>query len=755
MTDANPTFDPPSPDIGADGSSDAIDALCRIVAEGVDVHRCIAARALGRIGAEDAASTLIQALLDEDEDVRADAATALARFGIPAAGDQLLENLLGDPSGAVKLAAIDALIAMRHPGVLPWLLRLAERRDEEVVWDEDEFATGDWDDWADIQARAIDGLAEFGDERGVRAILGALTDEFGQDISEAAFKALARLGTPGISALVPFLKAKSARPRRRVAAALSTAPGGPSDEIVARVFNDPEPEVRLAMAEGLAAGDPLDPRLKPLLDDEDAEVRAWAARRAGSFDAEAGLALLSDPSALVRAASLTALTDANLASDSEVVDRVTELLDDPVEAVVVAAVTALSSTGLPLAQERLAELAVDAEQPEAVRVAAIDSLSGLGDTGAIEPLLAAMIDEGRAVRLQAMTSLAKLATQDSELGEQALEALLAAARGELVEPAPTPEPELPAAIEETDGSESDSTDEEELLEEPAPTSTLAAILAEGSPKVVAIAERTKGVELSPKDIERLARAQATPKKKRVSIISDVALADDLRRVGARLLGDMARPNVAEALAALLGEDDAELRRTAADSLARIAGTLGGFGEAVSEALRTAVSDSDSALRLAVVRALGHSGDPDMARRLHPRLRDEDVFVRKEAVLSLGRLGRVDRLANMLTDENAMVRMAAARALFENQGEAAEYLLELVPAHEGVHAREIGRLFRQGDRTAANRWLVALLTDEARRDVWASAIDALEELYRTDLKIDDAQIENPAEIPVAADERRVA
>ena len=315
MTDANPTFDPPSPDIGADGSSDAIDALCRIVAEGVDVHRCIAARALGRIGAEDAASTLIQALLDEDEDVRADAATALARFGIPAAGDQLLENLLGDPSGAVKLAAIDALIAMRHPGVLPWLLRLAERRDEEVVWDEDEFATGDWDDWADIQARAIDGLAEFGDERGVRAILGALTDEFGQDISEAAFKALARLGTPGISALVPFLKAKSARPRRRVAAALSTAPGGPSDEIVARVFNDPEPEVRLAMAEGLAAGDPLDPRLKPLLDDEDAEVRAWAARRAGSFDAEGGLALLSDASALVRAASLTALTDANLASD--------------------------------------------------------------------------------------------------------------------------------------------------------------------------------------------------------------------------------------------------------------------------------------------------------------------------------------------------------------------------------------------------------------------------------------------------------
>ena len=58
--------------------------------EGIDIHRCEAAQALGRIDRPAAARALVDALLDEDEDVRTDAADSLARLAPLEAGLQLL-----------------------------------------------------------------------------------------------------------------------------------------------------------------------------------------------------------------------------------------------------------------------------------------------------------------------------------------------------------------------------------------------------------------------------------------------------------------------------------------------------------------------------------------------------------------------------------------------------------------------------------------------------------------------------------------
>ena len=55
--------------------------LNQILSDGIDVHRCLAAKASGRIGAPAAVQPLIAALLDEDEDVRVDAAEALLEAG--------------------------------------------------------------------------------------------------------------------------------------------------------------------------------------------------------------------------------------------------------------------------------------------------------------------------------------------------------------------------------------------------------------------------------------------------------------------------------------------------------------------------------------------------------------------------------------------------------------------------------------------------------------------------------------------------
>ena len=70
-----PAADPPAL---ADNLRDKVcEALSHVLNEGVDIHRCLAAQALGHIDSPVAVRALIPALLDEDEDVR----TPIARRG--------------------------------------------------------------------------------------------------------------------------------------------------------------------------------------------------------------------------------------------------------------------------------------------------------------------------------------------------------------------------------------------------------------------------------------------------------------------------------------------------------------------------------------------------------------------------------------------------------------------------------------------------------------------------------------------------
>ena len=192
-------------------------SLSRVAREGVDVHRDLAIKALGRIGDRAAVPALIEALRDPDEDVRTDAAEALSALADPRAAGPLMESLLGDPCDDVKLNAIAALARLRDPKLTPWLIRLLKGRDEELVWDETEFHETGWDDWTDIQIKAIEALGELGAIEAVQDIAAAIDDEFGQDLTDAGFKALAKLGTPGVETLVRYLADGDERQRRRVA----------------------------------------------------------------------------------------------------------------------------------------------------------------------------------------------------------------------------------------------------------------------------------------------------------------------------------------------------------------------------------------------------------------------------------------------------------------------------------------------------------------------------------------------------------
>ena len=201
------------------------DTLCDILLSGIDIHRVLAAQALGHIGGEDAIDALIKALLDEDEDVRTDAATALVRLKDPRSNIQLLENLIGDPCPEVKLAAMTALAASGNEEVKPWLLRIFAGRDEEIYWDEDEFFATGWDDWADMQLNAMNALADLGVEEAVPVIVSTINDNEAQDISDTAMKALSRIGSTGLKALASYCDNKDERLRRLAASVYSRCDG--------------------------------------------------------------------------------------------------------------------------------------------------------------------------------------------------------------------------------------------------------------------------------------------------------------------------------------------------------------------------------------------------------------------------------------------------------------------------------------------------------------------------------------------------
>ncbi len=285
--------------LGAIGTGSIAEKVCGALSEvlhdGVDVHRCLAAQALGRIGDSRAVEPLSEALLDEDEDVRTDVAGALSALNDPRAAAQLIENLLGDPCTDVKLAAIDALVRLKDPDVVPWLKRLIKGRDEDMAWDASEFYETGWDDWLDIQFKAIDGLSRMGISEAIPDITGAMEDEYGQDVSETVFKALARFGDPGVDALAVFLGDKDERCRRRAVAALAGIKTDKADGLLASALNDPAPMVRLAGLQALSANNPSYPGLEPMFEDKKPEIRAEAVHLLGAAHPDRLTALAEGP----------------------------------------------------------------------------------------------------------------------------------------------------------------------------------------------------------------------------------------------------------------------------------------------------------------------------------------------------------------------------------------------------------------------------------------------------------------------------
>lgn len=725
------------------------EAVCRVLADilenGVDVHRCLAAQALGRIGIAGggAVAPLIAALLDEDEDVRTDAATALSALADPRAGKQLMENLLGDPCAEVKLAAIETLAKLRDPDLVPWLRRIVKGRDEEINWDEQEFYSSGWDDWVDMQIKAVQALADLNAGEAVPDIVEAMQDEGGQDMTEAAFKAFARMGRPGIEALAAFLDENSTRLRRRAGAALAASDDQGAAAPLARAFADPAASVRAAAMRSLAACNPGDNRLDQFLEDPDAAVRAEAVTVHGKYHPIRLRALIGDASANVQISALStlaALPDGP--SDELLVTALRAKLGETNDAITTAAAGALAKLAPQVAEDDLSALLADGGRAIEARLGALQGLARIGGDGAVRALVGVIDDGARQIRMETMSALASLAGKDDAWPNAAGEALLSALNGgyepeDVAEDASEAASETASeAVTETaaeapqddpggEAPEALRKDEDEAF----PTSTMNAILADMPEAGKLLNLPKEGVELTPTDMERLALAKKIRPKKRVSLVPNVVLHEDIRRFAARVLGNVDQVQVAEQLALALASNDQEVRLAAADSLARIGERTGPFPASVAAAVIEAMAVGERDLKLLLTRSLAACEGTDVVALLQTHLGDGDAFLRQEAIRALAKLGQVGaEIGALLNDPDPAVRQSAAEAIAgTGRADAIQPLVDFALSHEGYHGNRTARLLRVLDAARASALFMEVLNDPERKRIWAVAIEALAEL----------------------------
>jgi len=708
--------------------SDVCSALCDVLLGGIDIHRVLAAQALGHIGGEEAVEALIKALLDEDADVRTDAATALVRLVDAKADKQLLENLIGDPCPEVKLAAMTALAATRSREVVPWLLRILASRDEDIVWDDDEFYETGWDDWLDMQLKAIEGLANLGIEEAVPGIVTAISDAEAQDITDTAMKALARIGPSGITALAAYLENGDARLRRHAALVITRCDGVEAVKAVRLAICDPSVEVRLAVARGLAGRNPEDERLEALLLDDDPLVRGEAVRLCGEHHASRLDLLLDDKNEAVRLAVLELLANhPELSGVPFLADRLRELMRAPSISITAAAVVAFCVVEPKNAVAEITDLMTGEHISTEIQRAVICGLKAVGGDEAVQGLVDILACEDRQVRLEAMSAIADLAAQ-TDWPNVPGETLLAAVSGDLV---PAPEIEAEEAEEAQEVEEAVVV---ELEDDIPPTSTLESIL--GGFKSQAEAPPPEDVELTHEDMEFLNLTGGAGKKGRrtVPVVPDVVPHEDVRLFAARLLGNFPYPDITLALLDPLSSGENELKQTAMDSLAHIAGDLSELPVEVLEVLKVEAKSENQDMRRQAVRAMGCSKDASVVMILINTLDDEDSFVRSEAIRSLGRLGEAGAgVGRLLADPDAFVRLTAAQALADTAAAGVvETLVEFSFAFEGFHGREAARMLASIDRPAANALFMKTLNDEERKRYWKVAIEGLEELNRNQI-----------------------
>jgi HEAT repeat protein len=294
----------------------------------------------------------------------------------------------------------------------------------------------------------------------------------------------------------------------------------------------------------------------------------------------------------------------------------------------------------------------------AVRQAAAEALGERGDPQGVEPLIAALADEWRAVRRAATQALV-------QLDAPSVEPLIAALE--------TPEWRVrqaaAGALGQIAASQEQDTQENKALGEQTVGCLTFVALGDGEVRVRVAADQALG--------QIGARLRDNSLRKQVEEALLTSLKDEswaIRKAAGEGLVAFGRPAV-EPLTAALGQDGWRVREGAATALGELGVELDDepLREGLLSPLIEALKDEDHRVRQAAVRALGQVGARLESSQVRGRvagvlaesLGDSLGQVREAAAGALGRIGdarAANALVPALEDPNENVRLAAVKAL---------------------------------------------------------------------------------------------
>jgi len=229
-------------DKGSHTTPDPVSVLIELLENGDEAQRCYSARAL--ISTQAAQEGLANNLYHEDPDVVIDCANALFRLGLGNT-ERLLEVAQYHPDADARLAAMDALASkMSDEKVQAFMLRCAGGRAEDDIL----TSASEWDDWWDIQLKAVEILVNNSRHKYLPEFLSILDSDPEPELESRLYQGIVK---HDVDWIIDHLADATLASKRKLIKSLFY-----SSEQIARVFlfkhlQDEDPIVRKLAVEGL------------------------------------------------------------------------------------------------------------------------------------------------------------------------------------------------------------------------------------------------------------------------------------------------------------------------------------------------------------------------------------------------------------------------------------------------------------------------------------------------------------------------
>ena len=615
------------------GRDMVIETLHKVLERDNSLSRCCAVKALEKLRSKDNESVerLIRCLKDSDPDVSMDAAQALGNLKIEKAVEPLLESLKSDPEGDVRVQAIIALSKIKSAKALDDLFQCI-KEDGYIEFDGEgddmEFAPA-WE----VQSQALDALGEIGDERAVDAVIALLKDEELEDLQEKGFRVLAKLNSDKATQfLLEQLKNGGRLARRRAAKAF----------VELNFIGSENGEIDLTLLEGLSNA----------LLDEDPDVRIYAARVLGRTGSQQIIVpitmLLSDENTEV---SKEAAVILGKMRGEAIVERLVKMLETPDLEVKKKIIEVLGDIG---ADESLSIIVGLLESPSfELQYEAVKSLGKMGAMSAVKDIARLLENEktDKDVRVQAARSLGTILKESS----QSIRENEPAATDEVAAESGNEEEEITSAPEEIspiDVLKRTAFDEREMV---CISSMGALVEIDPDEAIDTLAGIMNGYVT--KDVEPL--EEETRETCEGSLQSSGSAVED------------GFEGESDDLPVDLGNKDFALAKKEVSTLASImaAQALKEVAESEPDYKEKGKERKESLMlvriRSIAARLLGETKSSRAISPLKEAVAGESVEIKRESILSLGRIGgkeTVPTLLEALDDENRDVRLAAIDAL---------------------------------------------------------------------------------------------